>query len=130
MTDFLGIGTIIDKLGQTPNKLIDTSGDIIKKGEDIVGGIGNNLISTTGGAINNFVDATGYSVRMPVKTVSSVIDNQLDNFWQLVLDTKTDIINIIQLGLLLFGAGFITVLILHGNDIMKNGLSLGSVRIF
>lgn len=145
------IGKITNLL-DLPNKLIESTsqdyGKTLQTGKEVIGQVvtsgaefGKNVIDTGGGIVNNFIDSTQevadrgiekgtFTVRHLVRNIVSVVDDKGDQFFETVASIEGNITNTIQLGMLLFGAGAIIILILFHEELSKNGISLGAIKLF
>jgi hypothetical protein len=80
--------------------------------------------------INNVQENAFHSGRFVAKNVTGLIDNQLDNIFNLLQDIRVDIANGLQMFGVITATGLVIVAILYGDTLVKRGISLGEINLF
>lgn len=91
---------------------------------------GDNLVNQGSGIVNNTVNQAGHTVRYVDKSLTAVVDNQLDQLFQFGQDIRSDVVDIIELALLTGLSITIIILILYGDKLFDEGLQVGNVKLF
>ena len=127
----MDIASIIDRTEKDIVELGRQSTEAISKGYektvDEVSRTANNFINTSAIAGTNITGDLMHSGRFVAKNTIGALDNTQDNLFQFLTDIRVDIANTLQLTGIAIGVGFGIFVILYGERVFKNGISLGNV---
>ena len=123
-------GTIIKRQQTLGAEEIELAQQTVSQGLDGAQRIMMDTERNIGKIANNFQDNAFYSGRYVAKNVVSLIDNQLDNVFNLIQDVRVDIANGMQLFAIITATGLVVIAILYGDQLVKRGITLGEISLF